>query len=73
MDAKYSFKIFWSPEDEAYVVTVPEFPGLSAFGDTPEEALAEASQTLEGFVEIYQEEGWPFPAPRTPSEESATT
>jgi len=65
MDAKYSFKIFWSPEDEAYVVTVPEFPGLSAFGDTPEEALAEASQALEGFLETYREEGWPLPAPRT--------
>ncbi len=65
MDAKYSFRIHWSPEDKAYIVTVPEFPGLSAFGDTPEEALAEAALALEGFLETYEEEGWPLPEPQT--------
>ena len=32
----YGFQIHWSEEDGAYIVTCPAFPGLSAFGDTPE-------------------------------------
>ena len=40
---KYSINLTWSDEDNCYVATVSEFPGLSAFGDTPEEAAEEAS------------------------------
>ncbi|MDQ3685195.1 MAG: type II toxin-antitoxin system HicB family antitoxin [Acidobacteriota bacterium] len=61
---KYGFQIFWSDEDDAYIVTCPEFPGLSAFGDTEEEALREAKVALELFIESMQEHGEPLPVPR---------
>jgi predicted RNase H-like HicB family nuclease len=60
---KYSFNVQWSDEDDAYVATVPEFPGLSAFGDTPDEAIVEAQTALEGFIEVYEEDGCPLPKP----------
>ena len=34
---KYSINLNWSEEDKNYVATVFEFPGLSAFGETPED------------------------------------
>ncbi len=61
---KYGFKIFWSDEDDAYIVTCPEFPGLSAFGDTEEEALREAKVALELFIESMQEHNEPLPVPQ---------
>jgi|GEM_PF-921579 len=66
----YSFNVFWSEEDEAYIATCPEFPRISAFGDTAEQALAEMQVALEMAIETYQEEGWPLPRPRTQPEYS---
>jgi predicted RNase H-like HicB family nuclease len=61
----YSFHVFWSDEDEAYIATCPEFPSLSAFGDTPDEALREGEAVLESFIDIYREDGRPLPEPQT--------
>ncbi len=60
---KYSLNIIWSKEDESYVATVPEFPGLSAFGDTADEAVHEAMVALQGFIEVYKEDGCSLPEP----------
>jgi predicted RNase H-like HicB family nuclease len=61
---KYSFNVFWSEEDNAYIAICPEFPGLSAFGDTPEEALAEGRVVLGLTIETYKEQDLPLPAPK---------
>lgn len=61
---RYSMNISWSDEDESYVATCPEFPGLSAFGETPEEALAEAQIALQLFIDTYNEDGLPLPEPQ---------
>lgn len=60
---KYRFNIVWSDEDEGYVVTCPEFLGLSAFGETPEKALKEAKVALKLFIQTYQEKDLPLPEP----------
>jgi predicted RNase H-like HicB family nuclease len=60
---KYSFKIVWSEESGEYMATCPAFPGLSAFGETEEEALAEAKIALGLFIESYQERNLPLPEP----------
>jgi len=54
---KYSVNTYWSDEDEGYVAFIPELPGLSAFGDTPEEAVAEAKIAADGFIKVLQEDG----------------
>ncbi|MFO8083874.1 MAG: toxin-antitoxin system HicB family antitoxin [Desulfobacterales bacterium] len=50
-----------------------EFPGLSAFGETPEEAAEEAKIAVEGFLKVYQEDGCPIPKPSTAKSFSGQT
>ena len=35
----YTYRAFWSDEDNAYIATAAEPPGLSSIEDTPAEAL----------------------------------
>ncbi|MDQ4079024.1 MAG: type II toxin-antitoxin system HicB family antitoxin [Chloroflexota bacterium] len=61
---RYSFHVFWSDEDEAYIAIVPGFRGVSAHGETPEETLREIQVALAAVIEDYEEEGWPLPDPQ---------
>ena len=58
---RYSTSVYWSDEDEGYIAVVPEFPGLSAFGETKEEAIREAADATDGFIETYKEQGKKLP------------
>ena len=60
----YSFSLQWSDEDAGYIARCPEFPGLSAFGESPGEAIAEAQIALELMVETYQESDQSLPEAR---------
>jgi antitoxin HicB len=60
---RYSITIQWSDEDEAYIVTLPEFPGCHTHGDTYEEALQNGKEVLELVIENRQELGRPLPEP----------
>lgn len=62
---KYSINILWSQEDNGFIATVPEFPSLSAFGETYEEALKEAQSALEGYITVLSEDGENLPEPNT--------
>ena len=66
----YSFNVFWSAPDHCYIAISPDFESLSAFGDTPDEALAEMQTVLELAIETYQEKGWPLPEPKAQPEYS---
>lgn len=61
--AKYSIVIQWSDEDMGYIAIVPEFPSLSAFGETPEEATKELMAAQEALIEVYEEDGCELPEP----------
>ncbi|CAN5861366.1 type II toxin-antitoxin system HicB family antitoxin [soil metagenome] len=63
MNNKYTIQIFWSDEDEAFVAVCQEFPGLSAVGETREEALKEAQIALDLMIETYQSKNIPLPEP----------
>ena len=65
MSSKYSFQVTWSDEDDAYIASCPEFPGLLAHGETPNEAIAEAQIALEGVIEVYKESDMQLPEPIT--------
>ena len=56
--SKYSILLQWSKEDKAYIATVPELPGLSAFGSSPDEAIKELSIAQELYLEVLQEDGY---------------
>ncbi len=57
----YHINIFFDPEDGDYVADVPDFKVVSAFGDTPEDALREVLIALESAIELFEEEGKPLP------------
>lgn len=63
MRFRYAVNLVWSSEDEGYIATVPELPGLSAFGETAEEAVREAACAAEAFVEVIADSGSPIPVP----------
>ncbi|HSU15634.1 type II toxin-antitoxin system HicB family antitoxin [Longimicrobium sp.] len=67
---KYSYAVRWSDEDEAYIAVCPDFPGLSAFGDTPADAVAELDVAVELAIETHEAEGWPLPMPSMAQEYS---
>ncbi len=69
----YSMNIIWSDEDEAFLATIPEFPGLSAFGETQEEAMQEALEAARGMVAVYEEDVEKIPEPRKKREYSGQT
>lgn len=62
---KYSMNLIWSEEDNAYIVTVPEFPNLSAFGNTPQQAVNEAEIAIRGFIEVLTQDRCEIPKPFT--------
>ena len=59
----YSYQVAWSPEDEAFVARVLEFPSLAAHGDTQEQALGELRVVVDDIVEDLRASGEPVPAP----------
>ena len=60
----YHINIFYSNEDEGYIADIPDLEHCSAFGETPEEALAEALVAKRVWLEAAQAEGKPIPEPR---------
>lgn len=61
---KYELIIYWSEEDQAFVVDVPELPGCMADGETYEQAVANARQVIEEWMETARELGRPIPEPK---------
>ncbi len=64
MSNRYAIQIFWSEEDESFIAICQEFPGLSAFGETREEALREAQTALDLMIETYRENSITLPDPQ---------
>lgn len=46
-----------------YLADVPDFPGVIAGGDSPEEALACAYDGIASVIDLLREEGLPIPEP----------
>ena len=64
MMMKYELIIYWSEEDQFFVVEVPELPGCAADGKTYMEALENAQIVMQEWIETAQELGRPIPQPR---------
>ena len=67
----YHVNIFWSEEDGCYVADIPDLVFCSAFGDTPEEALAEVLVAKQAWLEAARERGLPIPEPKYRAEPAA--
>ena len=64
MESKYEMIIYWSKEDEAFLVEVPELPGCMADGKTYEEAVANAKVIIQEWIETAREEKRSIPQPK---------
>jgi len=60
----YHINIFYSEEDGGYIADVPDLESCSAFGETPEQALAELERAKAAWLEAARAEGKPIPPAR---------
>lgn len=61
---KYEVNIYWSCEDGVFVAEVPELPGCMAHGNTKAEALANADEAAQLWLDTAAEFGDPIPEPK---------
>ena len=61
---KYETIIYWSNEDEAFIADVPELPGCMAHGSTQQEALSNASEAIQLWLDTAREHGDLIPEPK---------
>jgi len=61
---KYEMVIYWSKEDNLFVVEVPELPGCIADGKTYEEAIKNALVVIREWIDTARELGRKIPKPK---------
>jgi predicted RNase H-like HicB family nuclease len=63
-EIKYELIVFWSEEDDAYIVEVPELPGCMADGMTYNEAIQNALIVIKKWIATAKELGRDIPIPK---------
>ena len=58
---EYALVIWYSKQDEAYLVEVPELPGCMADGSTYDEAMKNAQVVIDEWIETAKAEGREIP------------
>jgi predicted RNase H-like HicB family nuclease len=61
---RYELIIYWSADDEAFIVEVPELAGCMADGATYQQALANVEVVINEWIETARELGRPIPEPK---------
>lgn len=61
---QYTVVVTPDVEEGGYTVRVPALPGCNTQGDTYEEAIANAREAIEGYLETLKELGRPIPEER---------
>jgi predicted RNase H-like HicB family nuclease len=61
---RYAMVIEWSDENDAYLVTVPDLPGLVTDGATRAEAAEMGEDAIGSVISGLRSTGQPVPTPR---------
>ncbi|MCM1539680.1 MAG: type II toxin-antitoxin system HicB family antitoxin [Blautia sp.] len=61
---KYERIVYWSADDNAFIVEVPELPGCMADGETVEEAIKNSELIIKEWIEVAVERGIDIPEPK---------
>ena len=69
---RYTYRVFWSDEDEEYVGLCAEFGLLSHLDNTPEKALVGIRELMSHAVQLNLEEGIRVPEPLSARRDSGT-
>lgn len=64
MTTRYEIIMYWSDEDQAFIVEVPELPGCMADGPTRREAMDKIEQIIEEWIETAASIGRTIPEPK---------
>ena len=62
----YELRPLSEEEGGGWLITYPDLPGCMSDGETPEEAIKNGEDALQGWIEAVKEEGWEVPAPSEP-------
>ena len=57
----YHVNVFFSEEDSGHIADIPDLSHCAAFGETPEQALAEVLKAKAAWIEAAKAEGKPVP------------
>ena len=63
MNSRYELVIYWSNDDQSFIVEVPELPGCMANGATYLEAVKNVEAIIAEWLETAQAVGRPIPQP----------
>lgn len=61
---KYERIIYWSDDDNSFIVEVPELPGCMADGKTVEDAVKNSETIIREWIETALERGIEVPEPK---------
>ena len=61
---KYEMIIYWSEQDQAYLVEVPELPGCMADGKSYQEAVKNTEIVIQEWIDTAVELGRAIPEPK---------
>lgn len=61
---RYHINVFYSEDDEGFIADIPDLKFCSAFGETPDKAMAEVLIAQQAWLEAAKETGREIPAPR---------
>lgn len=61
---KYEMIIYWSEEDQSYIVDVPELPGCMADGKTYEEAFKNVKAVIKEWIQTAEKLDREIPKPK---------
>lgn len=61
---RYEVVIYWSKDDNSFIVEVPELPGCMADGPTYQKALTNAQVAIREWIETAKQLGRSIPEPK---------
>ncbi len=64
MNSRYELVVYWSQDDDYFVVEVPELPGCMSDGKTYQEAVSNAEVVIAEWIETAQALGRSIPEPK---------
>ena len=64
MSNKYEMIIYWSKDEEVFIVEVPELSGCIADGKTYQDAVSKAEIVIQEWVDVAKELGRVIPEPK---------
>ena len=60
----YHINVFYCEEDGGYIADIPDLEACSAFGKSPEDAVAAVTEAEEAWLAAARDTGRPIPEPR---------